>query len=387
MLSLVHTWESFGVSRDETTIDQQKRFVEMHHPDGKPDILQQIEHGTLQLLAQHKAVGHAIPGIVEAHLSQYTHLGDAVTKTDNLIYNPKLDSLQSDAFTSGRFDDRWAFTTKTTPLNYGSAAALAAASRALRGYNDSLARECMTIAKHVWDEEHTHAPDVFHHGNTTGGQVEDEELKAAVELLLCANTPTYAKRVQELLPAIEQRFALHASTLVRALPRMDESFRKEIATHAARYKIQVDKLFEENAFGVPFSTAGWSGSGWVVGFAITNYALHKAFPEIISAEDVLRGLHYIYGCHPGSNISFVSGVGTRSKKVAYGNNRADYSFIAGGIVPGVLILPPDFPENKEDFPFLWGENEYVVALGASYIYLANAANDLVREGKDQRERK
>jgi endoglucanase len=49
--------------------------------------------------------------------------------------------------------------------------------------------------------------------------------------------------------------------------------------------------------------------------------------------------------------------------VAYGSHRADFSFIAGGIVPGVLILKPDFPENKEDRPFLWGENEYVINVG------------------------
>jgi hypothetical protein len=42
-----------------------------------------------------------------------------------------------------------------------------------------------------------------------------------------------------------------------------------------------------------------------------------------------------------------------------------------------LILKPDFPENKEDWPFLWGENEYVIPMGALYIFLANAANELV----------
>jgi endoglucanase len=73
----------------------------------------------------------------------------------------------------------------------------------------------------------------------------------------------------------------------------------------------------------------------------------------------------------------VSAVGAQSKKVAYGMNRADYSFIAGGVVPGVLILKPDFPENKEDWPFLWGENEYVVSVAASYVFLANAAAELV----------
>jgi endoglucanase len=90
-------------------------------------------------------------------------------------------------------------------------------------------------------------------------------------------------------------------------------------------------------------------------------------------------LNYIYGCHPGSNISFVSGIGSSSKKVAYGSNRADYSFIAGGIVPGVLILEPDFPENKEDWPFLWGENEYVITLAAAYIFAVNAADDLLND--------
>jgi hypothetical protein len=68
--------------------------------------------------------------------------------------------------------------------------------------------------------------------------------------------------------------------------------------------------------------------------------------------------------------------------VAYGMNRADYSFIAGGIVPGVLIIKPDFPENKEDWPFLWGENEYVVNVAAAYIFLANAAHELVRNVSD-----
>src|SRR3546814_1858748 len=65
-----------------------------------------------------------------------------------------------------------------------------------------------------------------------------------------------------------------------------------------------------------------------------------------------------------------------SKEVAYGNNRADFSFIAGGVVPGALIIKPDFPENHEDWSFFWGENEYVVPEASPFIELANAANDL-----------
>jgi hypothetical protein len=42
----------------------------------------------------------------------------------------------------------------------------------------------------------------------------------------------------------------------------------------------------------------------------------------------------------------------------------------------VLILKPDYPENREDWPFMWGENEYVINLAASYIHLVNAAHTL-----------
>ncbi|MDD5064911.1 MAG: glycoside hydrolase family 9 protein [Phycisphaerae bacterium] len=376
--NLAHTWESFRLKRDETAIDQKIRFVDIHHPDGIPDLLQQIEHGTLALIAQHRAVGHAINGIIVSDLSQYTHLGDGVTMTDNLIYNPELQPHESDGFTSGTPDDRWAFTSKSTPLNYGSIAALAAASRALRGYNDPLADECLETAKKVWDEEHAHEPNLFSFGNTTGGQMEAEELSAAVELLICTKNAKYAERVNQLIPDInDERFSFRAPVAIRAIPYMDKSYSEKLESLARNYKKQLDKFYEQNPFGVPISTRGWAGSGLVIYSAITNYYLHKAFPDIIGPEYTLSGLNYIYGCHPASDISFVSAVGTHSKKIAYGNNRADYSFIAGGIVPGVLIIKPDFPENKEDWPFLWAENEYTIGNAAAYIFLVNAANDLL----------
>src|SRR5690606_38409508 len=123
---------------------------------------------------------------------------------------------------------------------------------------------------------------------------------------------------------------------------------------------------------------GWAGAGSVVGFGNTNYWLHKHFPHIVENDLVFRSLDYILGRHPGSNLSLVSGVGAESKLVAYGSNRADFSFIPGGVVPGVLILPPDFPENKENWPFFWGQNEYVITVGASYIFLANAVQALLQ---------
>ena len=379
VMNLVQSWELFKPLRDETFIDQKTKYADMHHPDGKPDILQQIEHGVLQLIGQQKSVGYAINGIVEAHLDQYTHLGDAVTKTDNLVYSAKLKENESDGFNSGTFDDRWAFTNRSSPLNYGSAAALAAASRALKHYNDELASECLAIATKVWDEENSHAPDLFRHGNTTGGNLMDEKLRAAMELLLSTNDKKYADTIASKLPDFERQFGRFAAIAVRVIPFMDAAYKQKIAAAVKNYKATLDRIAQQNPFGVQIGTGGWAGSGQVIGMASTNYILHKAFPEIVTKEDVFRGLNFIYGCHPGSDISLVSAVGTQSKEVAYGNNRADFTFIAGGIVPGMLILQPDFPENKEDWPFLWGENEYVINLGAGYIFLVHAVNDILNE--------
>ena len=140
-------------------------------------------------------------------------------------------------------------------------------------------------------------------------------------------------------------------------------------------------MLTENPFGVPIFRGGWAGNGFIAHYGVVSYQLHRAFPDLFPAEPVLRAIEYLHGCHPASDISFVSAVGTKSKMVAYGNNRADFTFIAGGVVPGILVLNPDFPENKEDWPFFWGENEYVVDLGGTYLYLALAANEVANEGR------
>jgi hypothetical protein len=363
-----------------TSVDYRKKLVELHQADGKPDLLQQIEHGTLALIAQYRAVGHAIPGIVEAHIDQYTHLGDASTKTDNLIFDAKKSEGDSDGFKSGTFDDRWAFTSKSSPLNYGSMAALAAASRALAQQNPALANEAINTAKKAWAEEQAKAkPDLFHSGNTTGGKLEDEKIKAATELLIATGDKQYAAAITELLPQLKASFSAHIPFLLRAMPLMPKEFATDIRKLSEDYTANVAKMGNKNPYAVPITEGGWAGNGWVIRFAINNYYLHKAFPDLVDRESVLQSLNYLYGTHPAHNLSFVSNVGTHAKEVAYGMNRADFTSIPGGVVPGVLILKPDYPENHEDWPFFWGENEYVIDEAASYIFLVNAAEELLKE--------
>jgi hypothetical protein len=71
-------------------------------------------------------------------------------------------------------------------------------------------------------------------------------------------------------------------------------------------------------------------------------------------------------------------VGTSSKLKAYGNNRADNTFIPGGVIPGYIVIKPDFPECIDDFGMLWFEDEYVINVAARWILAANAADAIVR---------
>src|SRR5690625_6613944 len=132
--------------------------------------------------------------------------------------------MATDGETSGRFDDRWAFTTNTSALNYGSAAALTAASRALRGYNDELAEESLATARRVWEYAQNREPNLFRYGNTTGGPLFMEQLKAAVELLITTEEDRYAPAVRELLTEVAGFFAPNAAMLVMALPYMADAY-------------------------------------------------------------------------------------------------------------------------------------------------------------------
>ena len=179
---LVDSWELFRINRDETLVDQGQRYVDIHHPDGKIDILQQIEHGTLYLIAQHRAFGRAITTVIEPQLHQYHHLGDAVNITDNLNYNPELKPYESDGLTSGTPDDRWVFTNKSSRMNYSSLVAIAGASRALQGYNDKLADECLATAKKIWTYEHNQPAEDNRQGF---GSASTGEMEAALQLYIC----------------------------------------------------------------------------------------------------------------------------------------------------------------------------------------------------------
>jgi hypothetical protein len=86
-------------------------------------------------------------------------------------------------------------------------------------------------------------------------------------------------------------------------------------------------------------------------------------------------MQFLLGMHPGQNTaSFVTGVGSNTVKAAYGTNRADWSYIPGGVAPGTNLIRPDLPELL-DFPYLWQEGEYCMGGYTSwFMYMALASD-------------
>ena len=158
----------------------------------------------------------------------------------------------------------------------------------------------------------------------------------------------------------------------------DGKFSVAIRKALAVYRQDLEEQKKETPYGVPYKPSIW-GAGWdIQSFGYQQYFLVKAYPDLFGPELLYNALNFILGCHPGSNTaSFASGVGANSATVAYGLNRADWSYIPGGVISGTAMIRPDFPELLT-FPFLWQQTEYVMGGGSShYMFLVLAARQLL----------
>ena len=371
------TWTTFHPKWDELTVNEKARDVEMHRPDGIPDDIQQIEHGVLQQLAQIHAVGHPFIGIQAPYLRGYTFVGDAASQTDGRLYDPKLGPDQIQGGFSGKDDDRWAWTEYSVFEQYGDTASLAAASRALKGWDDPLAKECLDAAIKLWNDELVHpAPQGFP-GFARFGPL---DWSAALELMIATDgAEPYKQRVETLFPTMLQHMGFRGWTAVRALPYLDPKYKADFKTALQAWLPQLDHELAATPFGVPPTRGDWGGAEQVADFGVEMYFLHQAFPDIVGPEYTLRAANYLLGTHPVSSVSYIAAIGTASKLHTYSNNRGDNSFLPGAMIPGYIVIKPDFPECITDFGMLWNEDETTVSAGSSWVLLANAADAIVRQ--------
>jgi len=380
--NFVQTWEYFKPLRDQTFVDEKQRYVDLHRPDGKPDMLQFIEHGTLNLVAQAEIIGHMSQTLSNAVLDNYHHLGDAASITDGLLYNPKLGpyEIATDGRSSGVKDDMWAFTSRNPGLDLQAATMFAAASRALKGYNDDLSARALQQSKRLLKEAtELLAKQPQDSSSWEGRNNRFADISTYLQLYISTGEQQYMDKFQKLLwPALDRNVNFVLLTALNAIPHLDASYKEKLRPYIVKYKEYIDNLEKDNPYGVPIGLGNWAGSGAMSNFGTTVCFASKFFPEIIDANNAFKVTNWFYGCHPYHNYSFVATVGAaRPKAVFYGNNRADFSAIPGNVAPGVLFRKPDHFENYDDWPFLWGQNEGTIAGNTSYLIFGSAFKDLV----------
>lgn len=379
--NFVRTWEYFKPLRDQTFVDEKQRYVDLHRPDGTPDVLQFIEHGTLNLVAQAEIVGHMTQTLTNSVLDNYHHLGDAASSTDGLPYNPNLGPYEvaADGRSSGVKDDLWAFTSRNPGLDLEAATMFAAASRALKGYNDDLAVRALLQSKRLLTEATAllaNKPQDSSRRARGGGA----DISTNLQLFISTGEQQYLNKFQQLLwPALDRNVNFILLTALNAIPYMDAAYKEKLRPYVIKYNEYIKGLEKDNPYGVPVGLGNWAGNGAVTGFGTTVCFANKYFPDVVDASHAYKITNWLFGCHPYHNYSFVATVGaTRPKAMFYGNNRADFSFIPGNVAPGVLFRKPDHFENYDDWPFFWGQNEGTIAGNTGYLIFGSAFKNLVK---------
>ena len=264
-------------------------------------------------------------------------------------------------------DDRWVFTEENPRRELEVAAGMAAAARVLKNYNAALAADCMKLATELWDRTKEKNP--------------LQRVQLAVELLQATGKKKYADFLTANVDAITKNIDRVGWLVGRSIPLIKNTqYRDAITAAVKRYRVVVDGLEKKTPYGIPYEPNIW-GAGWTIQeFGVQQYFLHRAFPEIFPKTLMLDAMNFVLGVHPGSNTSsFASGVGSRSLTVAYGVNRADWSYIPGGVASGTALIRPDFPELLH-WPFLWQQTEYVLGGGSSNLmFMVVAADHLLNE--------
>ena len=386
--NLVSIWELFKPQRDETFVSEEQRYVDLHRPDGTPDILQYIEHGALNLVAQAEQIGHMASTLSNAVLDNYHHLGDISAITDGRHYDPSLKpyEVSADGLRSGIKDDMWAFTTRNPSLDLRAATMFAAVSHALKGYNDELAERALVQSKRLMKEGTELMEKQMAERRPRQGQGGGNfnpgagNMATNLQLYVATGEKSYIDEFEkQIWPALDRNVNSSIATALDAIPYMPESYKTKLRPYVAKYNEYIQSLDKDNPYGVPIGLGNWAGSGQVVSFGTTVCMAIKYFPDIVSSDNAYRAANWLYGCHPYHNYSLVATVGaTRPKNVFYGNNRADFSFIPGNVAPGLLFRHPDHFENYDDWPFLWGQNEGTIAGNVSYVNFGFTFKDVAK---------
>ncbi|UZK68948.1 glycoside hydrolase family 9 protein [Sphingomonas sp. S1-29] len=356
--------EELGLDYDATRVDAAAKSVEIRDPDGKNDAIQQIEHGLASVLGGYRALGRLYRGVITPDLRSYAMLGDAANHSDNVFRKP-VAGLGVDA--NGKpvdFDDRWVFTEDNPDRELYTAAGLAAAARVLKRNNPALSAEALAAARAIAANAMARAKSV------------PNKVFALAELAQATGDRAYFTALGDMTDVIVAKPGETAWMLASIRGDLPAAMRSRVDAAVVGYQRTVQASAKtDSPYGIPYVPKIW-GAGWdIQERGVQQWFFEKGWPDATDEASWLNALNFVLGAHPGENrASFVSGVGAESALVAYGVNRADWSYIPGGVISGTNLVRPDLPELKT-WPYFWQQGEYVMGGGATnFMFLALAAD-------------
>ncbi len=369
---LAYMWRTFRPERDQTLIDHKTLYADIHVPDGIPDNVQYIMQGTLNINAQVENIGFVAGTIGQPDMHHYHHLGDAMTLTDGLIYDPTLARYEVKGNRSGTPDDRFVLTGRFSPAGtMGTIVSLAAAYPALKEYFPEEAERTLKNALMLWDK-YSEAAAPSNNTNAAGAMFGrmggDPRMQAAIELWFATGDQKFK---DFFTPLVEAQLnpqpvqapsmangrggvGMNLSAALEVYPYMDKKFQDKVKALIPAYVKSITAVAEDNPYGVNIAGATWAGNSGIINNAYNCYKVWKLFPDMIDPEFVFAGLNYLFGCHPYNNKSFITAVGVTTKNVE------------------------DFFENKDDYPFHWGENECCINDAPRYVELVLGAIEVAQ---------
>jgi len=332
-------YEEFRINRDVATLDVKAQTFTAGRPDGVPDLLQQIEWGTIWLLSMVQPDGRSYVGVVEQPQLR-SHPGGWDQGTDNK---------------PGTGDERHVYVDYHAELGCMQATALCAASRVLAQARPELARTCLEAAKKAFEYFRTHPevyrPTAYFYERTKGR--DGNVAVALAELYMTTGDAAYLAQLEAMTdqianldmewPAKQQSsgssFWYAPPSLARLALKLPEGKLKAACLNACRRGADyLDKRSSDRPWAGHYTDFGKLGnSGEYPNRVFDAYWISKVVPERKLMDKGVHPMLWLYGLHPISDVVFVSGIGHHGPKHLHSGHLFYVFKPEGGIVPGVLV--------------------------------------------------
>ncbi len=380
MLSLAY--EEFGIGIDEATLDLAKNAWIGGKPDGKPDILQQVQWGVLWLLSMQRDSGRVFVGVVEKPDKYGSHvLPENVT--DKIV---------------GTGDERHLYVDYHADLQLIQAIALASASRALKKDFPEMSSKCISFAEKAFQYFCTHPevyrPTVYFRPEEKNKGRDGMYLSALSELYITTGKPEYLSKIETEknkiagmkfdwpmpFETMHMNYWYSAPFLARLYLKISDGDLKLSLEKACLEAINI-QLERCEASPYPFykwQFSDWGNNGTCLARAFDAYWLSKAFPEKISLDSALYSMFWIFGLHPLDDKVLVCGLSglegpmhLYSGKI-HGQKDVKAKTVPGAVIPGIGKMPGAELLVHFDEHGNYHHNEACIYTQTIYIFCMNA---------------